>query len=217
MKDFWKRVESLLTQDLNKAWLSKEINVPPSTFSNWITRDFDPKLSKAQAIADALGVSVEYLITGKHPFGMDTDEPMQPHKNQQDMPFYSVDLTYTNIKQIQDHLLKPTENLLNTPFSECDFCIRAVGNSMQPHIFHGDIVALQKLQSFRDVLWGELYVIITFEESKICTLKSLFQDPESPDTVILRSLNSSYPDDKVLQKHAIKDIYKVVGSMRLFG
>ncbi len=153
MIDFWKRVRALLAEDLTQTWLAGELQVNPKVLSGWIQRDSEPRASQAQAIADALGVSVEYLVTGKRPFGTDADDAMPPNPNQRGVPFYSVDLTYSNIKQIQDHILKPTANLLDSPFAECDFCIRAVGNSMQPHIFHGDIVALQKLQSFRDVLW----------------------------------------------------------------
>ncbi len=222
MKDFWQRVKSLLDRDLNRAWLSEEIGVPTNTFSNWLARDFDPKLSKALAIADALGVSVEYLATGKESYSIDdakgtTGLSPQAEHLPQSTPFYNVDLTYSNMQQIQDQTLQPTENLLYTSFAECDFCIRAMGDSMIPKIIHGDIVALQKLQNLREVLWGEIYVILTFEESKICALKLLFQDPENSNAIILRSLNPTYPGDKVLQKSAIKDIYKVVGSLRQFG
>ncbi len=205
-----------------------------------------PKADTAQVIAESLGVSVEYLVTGKDSYleeflpeklldpnlkdatyVMDHKSPLylqkqhsphslhSPHVSRS-IPFYNVDLTYSNIQQIQDRSLKPAENLLYTSFAECNFCIRAVGDSMEPKIAHGDIVALQKLQNLRDVLWGEIYVVVTFEESKICTLKSLFQDPENSDTVILRSLNPSKSGDNFLPKSTIKDIYKVVGSVRQF-
>ncbi len=234
MTDFWKRVRSLYNQDLNQAWLCRKLGMSSGSFSNWITRGFMPKADTAQIIAESLGVSVEYLVTGKDSYVeeflpeklldsnlkgaayvMDHKKPHSPHVSRS-IPFYNVDLTYSNIQQIQDRSLKPTENLLYTSFAECDFCIRAVGDSMEPKIAHGDIVALQKLQNLRDVLWGEIYVVITFEESKICTLKSLFQDPENPDTVILRSLNLSKSGDNFLPKSTIKDIYKVVGSVRQF-
>ncbi len=233
MIDFWKRVRALYTQDLNQAWLCRKLGVSSGTFSNWITRDSIPKANTAQAIAEALGVSVEYLVTGKELYLEDLSQHRRLRHNAQDtaflmdhresrysqgcIPFYGVDLTYSNMQQIQDQRIKPTENLMYTPFGECDFCIRVVGSSMEPHVFHGDIVALQKVQGLRAVLWGEIYVIVTFEESKICAIKSLFQDPENPNTIILRSLNSSYPSDNVLPKSSIKDVYKVVGSIRQFG
>ncbi len=87
---------------------------------------------------------------------------------------------------------------------------------MEPKISHGDIVVLRRLQSMREVLWGEMYLINTLGTLHLCTLKSLFQDPESPDTVILRSLNPSKSGDNFLPKSTIKDIYKVVGSVRQF-
>ena len=69
MLTFWKRVKDLLTDDLNQSWLSRKIGVSHTTMSSWINRDRLPKADLAVQIAQALGVSVEYLVTG-----IDTDE-----------------------------------------------------------------------------------------------------------------------------------------------
>ncbi len=238
MTDFWKRVQSLLTQDLNKTWLASEIGVSVNTLSNWVARDNDPKASQAQAMADALGVSVEYLVTGKNSYLEDFPQNtllsdnlknatyVRDHKKSlttnkpqalRNIPFYNVDLTYSNIQRIQDNILQPQHTITHEPFSTCDFCIRAIGNSMEPKIAHGDIIALRKIRGIRDALWGEPYVIVTFDDSQICTLKLIYQDTENSDTIILRSLNSAHPDDKTLQKSAIKETYKVLGAIRQFG
>jgi len=65
MLSFWKRVRELLTNDLNQAWLCREIGVSSSSLSAWINRNRLPKADMAVKIANALGVSVEYLVTGK--------------------------------------------------------------------------------------------------------------------------------------------------------
>ncbi len=74
MEDFWKRVRNLLTDDLNQTWLAKEIGVSPCTLSNWIARGSDLKASRVQAIAQALGVTMEYLMTGQNPY-LDEEPP----------------------------------------------------------------------------------------------------------------------------------------------
>ncbi len=68
MIDFWKRVRAQMTGDLNQNWLAGEIGIAPNTLSAWITRNSEPKASYAQAIASALGVTVEFLVTGKEPY-----------------------------------------------------------------------------------------------------------------------------------------------------
>lgn len=46
--------------------VSKETGIPRSTFSAWKNGDSVPKNAKLQKIADYFGVSVDYLLTGKH-------------------------------------------------------------------------------------------------------------------------------------------------------
>jgi len=64
MIDFWKRVKKNLDPEKNQNWLCNEIAVSSGTMSSWITHDRLPKADLAVRIAKALGVSVEYLVTG---------------------------------------------------------------------------------------------------------------------------------------------------------
>lgn len=64
-EDFWNRVGRLLVGDLTQKWLSHETGINPSTLSTWRIKNRSPHAHEAVAIAQALGVSVEYLVTGK--------------------------------------------------------------------------------------------------------------------------------------------------------
>ena len=64
MIDFWKRVKKNLDPEKNQNWLCNEIAVSSGTMSSWITHDRLPKADLAVRIAKALGVTVEYLVTG---------------------------------------------------------------------------------------------------------------------------------------------------------
>jgi SOS-response transcriptional repressor LexA len=59
---FWDKVKSYLVEDLNQAWLSRVIGVPPSTVSMMIARNTIPRADTALKIADALGVSLHELL-----------------------------------------------------------------------------------------------------------------------------------------------------------
>lgn len=64
MIPFWQRVRSLLDEELTQAWLCREIGVSTATMSSWITNKRIPRGDMTLRIADALGVSVHYLIDG---------------------------------------------------------------------------------------------------------------------------------------------------------
>ena len=49
--------------------VSKLTGIGQSTFSDWKSGKTKPKLAKLEKIAEVLGVSLEYLMTGKEPEG----------------------------------------------------------------------------------------------------------------------------------------------------
>ena len=63
---FWQRVKALIkTHKITQKKFAQYIDVPVSTFYNWIQYNRIPDVYTAYSIATALGVSMEYLITGK--------------------------------------------------------------------------------------------------------------------------------------------------------
>ena len=65
-RNFWDRVKALLKQ--NKATQKEAAaacNVSIRTFQNWINRDLYPTVLDGYQLAHFLGVTVEYLVTGK--------------------------------------------------------------------------------------------------------------------------------------------------------
>jgi transcriptional regulator with XRE-family HTH domain len=66
---FWKIVKREVDrQNTSYEWLYRKTGIPKGTFSSWKNRDIIPRADAACRIAVALGVSVEYLLTG-------TDKP----------------------------------------------------------------------------------------------------------------------------------------------
>ena len=63
---FWKMVAlEVGRQKTSFEWLYQKTKVPKGTFSSWKTRNILPRADVALRIAEALGVTVEYLLTGK--------------------------------------------------------------------------------------------------------------------------------------------------------
>lgn len=73
MSIFWNTVLSVLDEKgLNKSELHAGINKSKTTVYHWIKRDTLPQADDALLIADYLGVSVRYLVTGR-----DDEQPSQ--------------------------------------------------------------------------------------------------------------------------------------------
>ena len=51
-------------QKTSFEWLYRKTNIPKGTFSSWKNRGIVPRADEAFLIAQALNVSVEYLLTG---------------------------------------------------------------------------------------------------------------------------------------------------------
>lgn len=66
--EFWNRVkDEIARQNTTQEWVAKKTNSNYRTFRGWVSREIMPNADQAVAIADALGTSVEYLVTGKRP------------------------------------------------------------------------------------------------------------------------------------------------------
>ena len=62
---FWNRVKILIqSQKVNQKEIASQVGVNYSTFRYWICYGLLPDMETATDIADALGVSLEYLIRG---------------------------------------------------------------------------------------------------------------------------------------------------------
>jgi len=87
MIDFWTRVKSLLGDSLTLKWLAEESAMPYGTLMNSISKDRLPAIDVGCKLAEVLGVSVEYLVTGKDPY-----EEEAPDEDEQDAVVKSSEL-----------------------------------------------------------------------------------------------------------------------------
>jgi len=62
---FWKMVKKEVErQRTSFEWLYQKTQIPKGTFSSWKSRKIIPRADEAFHIAEALKVSLEYLLTG---------------------------------------------------------------------------------------------------------------------------------------------------------
>ena len=75
---FWKMVkEEVTAQKTSFEWLYRKTNIAKGTFASWKSRNVIPRADEAFHIADALGVSVEYLLCGMDQAGARSNQRIQ--------------------------------------------------------------------------------------------------------------------------------------------
>ena len=85
MEKFYMRVKIKLVELARKrSWLLAQTNIKPSTWSSWEKHARMPPADKALHIAEALGVTVEYLVAGREtPFDFRAANPLLGQITQQ--------------------------------------------------------------------------------------------------------------------------------------
>ena len=78
MHKFYKRVHTKLIElDRKRSWLLSQTDIKPSTWSSWEKHGRMPPADRAVAIAEALGLTVEFLVTGREtPLDMRGSDPL---------------------------------------------------------------------------------------------------------------------------------------------
>ena len=78
MEPFYKRVQIRLVEiERKRSWLLTQTSIKPSTWSSWETHGRIPPADRALAIADALGLSLEFLLVGRETtFDMRQSHPL---------------------------------------------------------------------------------------------------------------------------------------------
>ena len=65
MLDFWQRTKSLIkARNTKQQAIAEQTGISILTLRGWITHDRLPDVVSAYKIAQALGVTMEYLVTG---------------------------------------------------------------------------------------------------------------------------------------------------------
>jgi transcriptional regulator with XRE-family HTH domain len=103
MEQFYKRVQLRLVEiEHKRSWLLVQTSIKPSTWSSWEKHGRVPPADRALAIADALGLSLEFLLTGRETaFDMRQSNPL-------------VVQIFNQLKFLDDRQLREVLTLVNT-------------------------------------------------------------------------------------------------------
>lgn len=167
-----------------------------------------PNIDNLNILSDYLGVSAEWLLTGKE--GL-TDGDIKNSKEIQDKN--KVIKYYPSISGSMggvEFLDNPEENsvdMIVPGFSECKFAINAYGDSMFPVIKSGQVVLLMEWQE-NFIEWGRIYLVVT--KSGYRTIKYLKPSKDN-DSVTCESENRESNPSFDIKKEDILKLFLVKG------
>ncbi|MDR2968294.1 MAG: XRE family transcriptional regulator [Tannerellaceae bacterium] len=149
------------------------IGVPQTTVSNLFNRRTEPSYKILNAIINRFEfIDPEWLLTGYGQMHRKEDEmrmqvinhPKLPEARIEDqlVALYDVNAA-ANLKTL---FMEKNQNILGMivipDMPRCDGAVYVKGDSMYPLLKSGDIVAYKELNSFSNVIYGEMY-LLSFE------------------------------------------------------
>lgn len=128
-------------------------------------------------------------------------------------PYYNVDFIGGFDLVLNDQTVVPEYNIDFAPYNQDGvvWC-NITGNSMQPKISHGDIIAIKEVVGWQDYLsMGEIYAVVTANHLR--TVKIIRQG-KSEGTLRFIPINTAEFDEQEVPIKMITRVFEVLGCMK---
>lgn len=192
------------------------VGINPSNFNRKMKEEGEEgKLSFSnkdfKLILDATGLSPEWLKTGEGEKMSDKGVLQASKKANVPKPFYDVDFALGFATMYNDTPNVPNKYVSVPGYEKADFWCRTSGDSMQPVINGGDMIALKEVLDWQDFLpLNEVYAIITTNDLR--TVKVVRKGSDDIH-LTLHAYNEAYEDQEI-SKETISKVFKVIGCIK---
>ena len=215
--------EKLSNFFIEKGLNQKEVALQLGTTSAYVNAIVNGRktIGKKQAtkLENLFGLSASWLLTGEGEMLTASNEENEPQPKisyTKGQPYYDVDFMAGFDVMVNDQTTLPKYNIDFAPYNHDGvlWC-NVTGNSMQPLISSGDIIAIKRMLEWKDfILYGEVYGVVT---NDLRTIKIVTKSSKGDEYVRLVPANPSseyQPQD--LPVKLITQMYKIVGCMHRF-
>lgn len=155
-------------------------------------------------------ISEKWLLTGEGEMCVEAPQPEISYTV--GVPYYDEDFLLgfdEVVSSSKDH----PEYLINMPgYERATLWCNASGHSMEPEINNGDIIAMQRIDDFSFLPYGDVYGFITTNGMR--TIKRLGRSAKSGYYRLIPT-NKDY-DEQELPINKITIVYRVMGAMKAF-
>lgn len=171
---------------------------------------------QAEAWVNLFGLSASWLLTGEgEMLAHESTTPQLLPKTSytSGRPYYNVDFIGGFDLVLNDQTIVPEYNIDFAPYNKDGvvWC-NITGNSMQPKISHGDIIAIKEVVGWQDYLsMGEIYAVVT--ANNLRTVKIIRQG-KSEGTLRFIPINTAEFDEQEVPIKMITRVFEVLGCMK---
>lgn len=206
----------ILEHGETKNSFALRVGINPSNFNRKMKEEGEEgKLSFSskdfKLIQDATGLSPEWLKTGEGEKMSDKGVLQVSKKGNAQKPFYDVDFALGFATMYNDTPNVPSKYVSVPGYEKADFWCRTSGDSMQPVINGGDMIALKEVLDWQDFLpMNEVYAIMTTNDLRTVKVVRKCSDDMR---LTLHAYNEEYEDQEV-SKASIAKVFKVLGVLK---
>lgn len=216
----WGRIIDTIEEKTGKS-VCKELGIRPQYLSDLRSgKSKNPNSDFVLKLIEAFNLNSNWLLTGEgEMFITDVAEasPLQiiPAEGEETacIPFYDIDVM-AHIAESLDLKEETPAGVLSIPgFKDCIACFPVYGSSMEPKISNGDVIAVSQAVTCDQILWGEIYLVITDAWRVVKTV----HPGKTEEYIILRSINPAYSGDTNVKKEDLRALYLVRGVVSRLG
>lgn len=204
MEQIKKRILNLLSDKaLNVSRASAVLDIPQRTLNRQLNEGGNISMELICAINKYFPeVSIEWIFNGNGNMYRGNCDTM--NCSQYVSPFYNSLTVSAGVRDAINDDCELSEEFVSIPGVKADFFFPVVGTSMQPEINPGDIIGVNRIDSFNGLDEDKVYMIITRDTRMI---KHCSTGKNNKDEVVCTSPN--YPSF-TLKKDEIIAMYSVV-------
>lgn len=197
------------------AALARAASVSPVAAGKWVHGESEPKATKLKLIADFLGVTDDWLLTGKgSPSKLDNNIDLSQKIPLDGRPIPVISWVAAGSLSSIETVLRDTEiDEWLPPNKDCGksgYGLKVTGMSMSPFFLPDDRIYVNpEVQTF-DLQTGDLVIIACYGETE-ATFKKLIIEG---DNKYLQPLNPNWPEQIIKLSEDCRLVGKVVGLYR---
>ena len=204
---------------LTQQQFASELDVSTATIASVENGSRDMPKNLMKSLVKKFGIDANWLLTGEGEMFstssagavISTTETQQ--EDVANIPYYDIDVM-AHIAESLDLKDEVPAGVLSIPgFKDCIACFPVYGSSMEPKISSGDVIAVSQAVTCEQILWGEIYLVITDAWRVVKTV----HPGKTEEYIILRSINPEYAGDTNVHKKDLRALYLVRGVVSRLG
>lgn len=200
--------ESRMTRNAFAA----KAGIDPANFSKMLKGQQTITPATVRKISEAHDLSMGWLLNGEGPMMLERNAPAPIINYKEGVPYYNEDFML-GFEEIGAPDSENPDFLIRMPgYERATLWCNASGHSMEPEINNGDIIALQRVEDFSFLPFGDVYGFITANGMR--TIKRLGRS-ERDGFYRLIPTNKEY-DEQEIPINIITHVYRVMGTMKAF-